>query len=943
MISLPNNKMADESSLTQSRQLKLEGNELFKQGKYADSAAKYSEAINKCSSDGVGKSDLVVYRKNRAACWLKLSLFEKAIEDCMAALEVSPSDSKALYRLAQAYDEKGDNQQALMTMKKLLSVDPKNSEVKQLASKLTTKMRKEMEKMTSTDGLVNEMCTALTDMDATLEKRIKAARNMAILSRESAGAERITKGGGLPVVLGLLDDPSPEIASHAVQTLVGICSDSKARATEIMQHLSMDKVALLVSSQRTNVAISVLELCTTMVLAVTEEAKPPKKAKDSKVPFSLGAKEMSVLMPLTKLLSEKLSDNSVSKETRDAILEYFVKTSPRHDVGSVYLKEGLVGNLLHVAANTSDVSRPFNPLPVSKNARLNVSVILSELYKSLDMWMTEEKKAFEAQCTSFIGALLQEDSLPEQIHGMTALCAVLQGVVDVGNSILSNEAILSKMVALAESDDPQSQVVAAESLALAASDKDRCGIIMAQGLEILQKLYQLKNDHIRVRALVGLCKLGSTGGWNVNAQTLPAGSRLELKRACRLFLLTSDKDISLQKWAVEGLAFLTMDAEVKEDMMQDKEILEQLFSLVKVKDQSFLYGLASIFVNLTNSYDKIERTAEMEEMEKLGKYAGEQIPQEHEFDKDDFLNKRVSQLIKMGTVAILLKMAETDSHKVREQVSRIFLSFVNEVGNRGLVVQNGGSKCLVQLALNSTDTGKFIAAQALAKIGITTDPKLAFPGQRMLEVVRPILMLLKSEKGLQQFEGLMALTNLASLNDDVRKRIIKEKGVAQVESLMFEDHEMIRRAATEAMCNLVVCEEVAERFLQDDVERVKVLTLFSGEDDRQLAKAAAGSLCQLSIDKRICKKIMDVKQAIDIFKEMIATGDQELIHRALFIMGNIIESDQGLAEKILDNDGLVIFNAFAQDEKSSDKIRDCASAALQKAVDYGLIQPNPAK
>ena len=37
---------------------------------------------------------------------------------------------------------------------------------------------------------------------------------------------------------------------------------------------------------------------------------------------------------------------------------------------------------------------------------------------------------------------------------------------------------------------------------------------------------------------------------------------------------------------------------------------------------------------------------------------------------------------------------------------------------------------------------------------------------------------------------------------------MKEKGVHLIESLQFEEHEMLRRAATECMCNMILNEEV---------------------------------------------------------------------------------------------------------------------------------------
>lgn len=41
-----------------------------------------------------------------------------------------------------------------------------------------------------------------------------------------------------------------------------------------------------------------------------------------------------------------------------------------------------------------------------------------------------------------------------------------------------------------------------------------------------------------------------------------------------------------------------------------------------------------------------------------------------------------------------------------------------------------------------------------------------------------------------------------------RQKIIKEKAVPMIEGYMFEEHEMIRLAATECMCNLALSPEV---------------------------------------------------------------------------------------------------------------------------------------
>ena len=76
----------------------------------------------------------------------------------------------------------------------------------------------------------------------------------------------------------------------------------------------------------------------------------------------------------------------------------------------------------------------------------------------------------------------------------------------------------------------------------------------------------------------------------------------------------------------------------------------------------------------------------------------------------------------------------------------------------------------MSLALkNNTDHGKANAAQALAKIAISTNPEMAFSGERSVEVVRPLLQLLHPNcTGLMNYEALLALTNLGSMSDSVR-------------------------------------------------------------------------------------------------------------------------------------------------------------------------------
>lgn len=78
----------------------------------------------------------------------------------------------------------------------------------------------------------------------------------------------------------------------------------------------------------------------------------------------------------------------------------------------------------------------------------------------------------------------------------------MQGPTDVGNVCLGQAGVVEMMLIMAGTDDHLQQRVAAEAIIAAASKKDKCSSIVSMGTDILKKLYQSKDDSIKVRALV---------------------------------------------------------------------------------------------------------------------------------------------------------------------------------------------------------------------------------------------------------------------------------------------------------------------------------------------------------------------------------------------------------------------------------------------------------
>ena len=196
------------------------------------------------------------------------------------------------------------------------------------------------------------------------------------------------------------------------------------------------------------------------------------------------------------------------------------------------------------------------------------------------------------------------------------------------------------------------------------------------------------------------------------------------------------------------------------------------------------------------------------------------------------------------------------SGNVRELVALAFANIACERTVRGQIVASGAVRTLLALVARSTENTKncqCYAAHAIAKILVTTNPHL-LPDATLVDCVKPIILLCKTAKNeLQEFEGLMALTNLASVDEGIKSRIVRHGGLPAVEYLQFEENHMIRRAATEVICNIAgaagdsIVDEVARRVSHKERIRLWVALMDSSEfgEDPATASAATATMALL--------------------------------------------------------------------------------------------------
>ncbi|XP_021559951.1 protein unc-45 homolog B isoform X3 [Neomonachus schauinslandi] len=362
-------------------------------------------------------------------------------------------------------------------------------------------------------------------------------------------------------------------------------------------------------------------------------------------------------------------------------------------------------------------------------------------------------------------------------------------------------------------------------------------------------------------------------------------------------------------------------------------------------DKTILYSVATTLVNCTNSYDVKEVIPELVQ---LAKFSKQHVPEEHPKDKKDFIDMRVKRLLKAGVTSALTCMVKADSailtDQTKELLARVFLALCDNPKDRGTIVAQGGGKVLIPLALEGTDVGKVKAAHALAKIAAVSNPDIAFPGERVYEVVRPLVSLLDTQRdGLQNYEALLGLTNLSGRSDKLRQKIFKERALPDIENYMFENHDQLRQAATECMCNMVVNKEVQERFLADGNDRLKLVVLLCGEDDDKVQNAAAGALAMLTAaHKKLCLKMTQVTtQWLEILQRLCLHDRLSVQHRGLVIAYNLLAADAELAKKLVESELLEILTVVGKQEPDEKKgaVVQTARECLIKCMDYGFIKP----
>jgi hypothetical protein len=361
-------------------------------------------------------------------------------------------------------------------------------------------------------------------------------------------------------------------------------------------------------------------------------------------------------------------------------------------------------------------------------------------------------------------------------------------------------------------------------------------------------------------------------------------------------LLTVESRIDMRSTAAFGLAYIlaaltVTNKELRDRALQEKEVTSETYEqLMKMQN--------------LHSNDSTDEKSDVDS----------------DSDTVDLCRRRIQKLASHKVVPVLVSLLANGSARTKETAARALRQICVDESSRGLMIQQGGLKACCD-ATNDELNVKSIrleAGHAIAKTLVTTNPTILSEHVR-LGTIRPLLFIAKDidSSNLIQFESLLAITNIVSCGLSEQGKFVSEKGIAHVHYLMFSDHVMVRRAATEVFCNMSANDDfLALLRVPDKVRLWLALCEDYGVDDDddddnddndnnnnsssnqsydyadeayKTCRASAGTLACACGDDKVALAVMQENIGNTVAK-LLASGQLELIHRALVIVIELIES-----------------------------------------------------
>ncbi|XP_077258755.1 protein unc-45 homolog B-like isoform X1 [Temnothorax americanus] len=914
-----------ESNMT-AQEWKEKGNEEFNKGNWSEALSDYTNALNLVDNN----AEKTVYYKNRAAALLKQGIYEEVIKDCNNALKICCN--KALYRRCQALEALERFEEAHRDAEIIISSDPNNEVIQPVSTRLLEIVRrKENPHLIISSDKLSQMLDLAFNVSADKKKRETVMTNLLVFARDEAVAEEIFQKEGVSKIVQLVKvEENEKVSCSAIRIVGELCKNNINRTEYIVQYAGLFWCLDIMNSTSTE-KINASQYCLQTILNTYSGMNDEPDSKPNETLCMMHKKKIDTILSCLLNASRTIT----SGLARDTLIEFITRNIY---YTALNWAERLVDfrglqKLMEMASEMVEFKKNYS-IDITSSTQIVISMCLAKVYEN--MYSDVAKKKFNNAIDEFIEDKLSKSDTESKVRIVLAITTLIFGPLDVAEAVISKPEIFETIFAMSKTDDILQQKVICECIVAVVTKSKKVSVFIRQSVNILENLYQSENDSIRIRALVGFCKLSkfdkSILSDCTTIEPFTDGATKKLAKVCIRVLINHKKRRDIRKWAVEGLSYLISHVEVKEELIKDRQAVKAMIELAETNDQSVIFGLTIILVNLCDAYDKKEFIPEMTELVMfIRHYFSEEYLTK---DGNDFVKKRRCVLATEGVTSALVNLAKTDSWNCKELIARVFKAICSQHNLRKIVVDEGGTEALLSLSLNGTDKGKKYASRALVHLAYTILPEIAVSGQIIMQAVRPIIDLLNSECSVNEnCETLTALCNLASVNDSMRKHIFKEAGFEKIEDYMHDDNNMLKRKAAQLINNLVLCREVAVQYFEQRPYQIWHLTLFFMDKDEDTVKAMAGTVAMLTaVSKEACEQILYLNSSLKFpFSfNLLSNPNGDIQRKGIEISLNIIRNTKDMRTDIME-----ALRALSKDDTVQNKIKELA---LEAAAEWDKIR-----
>ena len=387
-------------------------------------------------------------------------------------------------------------------------------------------------------------------------------------------------------------------------------------------------------------------------------------------------------------------------------------------------------------------------------------------------------------------------------------------------------------------------------------------------------------------------------------------------------MILNNEDHSRQH-SIEGLAYASLQPQIKETIVDNQDLLKRLVKVLSESKprSSTTYGALSIFSNLTRYQPRLSE--EQKKMNQLKAYANAagQLSGPDPRNDDEHVARRCKIVFDAGITPVLVTHSKHSSPGSLGLIVSIIYALSVTKEFRGQLAQQGVVNLLLSAWMSlpeADDASRRMAAQALARILISTNPALVFGGNRsnaLQAAIRPLVSILPPDPAaevrdlLPTFESLMALTNLASLPDS--DAAIIGAAWAQIEEQLLSPNALVSKAAVELVCNLMQSPEGIALYHGDGPQaknRLHILLALADAEDEGTRSAAGGALASLTQFDSVVRSILQRDRGIKVILGMCIDKNEDLRHRGVYSILNIAsgmgELKKEAREKIKEEGGV---------------------------------------